>query len=59
MPQAAVLWSERPNQHYRAEQQFEIATEFDSRYSSLQYVREERHWPPRLVAALERFLELK
>ncbi len=56
---AAVLWSERPSQRLRAEQQFEIASEFDRRYGDLAFVRDERHWPPRLVAALGRFLELK
>jgi hypothetical protein len=54
-----VLWSERPNQRLRAEQQFEIATEFDKRYAEPGFVREQRQWPPRLVAALERFLELQ
>ncbi|KAI8475019.1 MAG: hypothetical protein J3K34DRAFT_488153 [Monoraphidium minutum] len=56
---AAVLWAERPSQRLRAEQQFEIATEFDRRYSDAAYARDVRHWPPRLVAALERFLRLE
>jgi hypothetical protein len=53
-----VLWAERPNQRLRAEQQFELAAEFDRRYSDAAFVREQRHWPPRLVAALEQFLQL-
>ena len=36
--------------------QFEIAVEFDKRYGDVVFVRDARHWPPRLVAALERFL---
>jgi hypothetical protein len=56
---AAVLWSERPGQRLRAEQQFEIATEFDRRFGAPDFVRDQRRWPPRLVAALERFLELQ
>ncbi|GBF96221.1 hypothetical protein Rsub_08766 [Raphidocelis subcapitata] len=52
---AAVLWAERPRQRLRAEQQFELAAEFDRRYSDVTFVREQRHWPPRLVAALEQF----
>lgn len=55
---AAVLWKERPRQRLRAEQQFEIATEFDPRYSDPDFVRQQKLWPPRLVAALRQFLEL-
>ncbi|KIZ01430.1 hypothetical protein MNEG_6533 [Monoraphidium neglectum] len=56
---AAVLWAERPSQRLRAEQQFEIALEFDRRYSDLAYMREQRHWPPRLLAAMARFQQLQ
>lgn len=56
---AAVLYTERPSQRLRAEQQWDVAVEFDSRYVDTTWVRSEKHWPPRLVAALERFLLLQ
>ncbi len=56
---AAVLYTERPQQRLRAEQQWEVAAEFDGRYSSPEWVAREKHWPPRLVAALEGFLQLR
>lgn len=55
---AVILHAERPRQVGRAEQQWTIATEFDSRFSDLEWVAKERHWPPRLMAALQRFLTL-
>lgn len=55
---AAVLYAERPAQLSRAELEFEVATEFDRRYSDAEWVAKERHWPPRAVEALRRFLAL-
>ncbi len=56
---AAMLYAERPQQRLRAEQQWDVAAEFDSRYSDSAWVAGQKHWPPRLVAALERFLQLQ
>ncbi len=55
---ACMLHAERPREVGRAESQWEIANEFDTRFSDLQWVRTEKHWPPRLLAALENFLTL-
>jgi len=56
---AAVLYSERPLQRLRAEQQWDIAAEFDGRYSDTAWVAAEKHWPPRLIQALQKFLLLQ
>jgi len=40
-------------------QEWSLATEFDSRYSDLEWVRRSKHWPPRAVEALTRFLKLQ
>jgi hypothetical protein len=56
---AAVLWVERPNQRFRAEQQFDIAVEFDGRYADTAWVAANKHWPPRLMSALQSFLALR
>lgn len=56
---AAVLYAERPAQRFRAEQQWDIALEFDERYGDAAWVRDNKHWPPRLMGALESFLSLK
>lgn len=56
---AAVLYAERPAQRLRAEQQFDIAVEFDSRYQDANWVAANKHWPPALMAALNRFLLLQ
>lgn len=42
----------------QAEQQWEIATEFDKRYEDPEWVVREKRWPPQLVHALKRFLSL-
>jgi hypothetical protein len=55
---AAILYSERPYELNFAEEQYDVAMEFDTRYGSIDFVRDARHWPPRLVAALEKFLSL-
>lgn len=56
---ASVLYAERPERLAFAELQFEIASEFDSRYSSVAWVKKEKKWPPRMLHALESFLTLK
>lgn len=53
-----MLPAERPSQISLAEEQWEIAMEFDRRYADLDWVRQQKHWPPRAVGALERFLQL-
>lgn len=55
---AAVLYAERPGQRLRAEQQWDVATEFDTRYNNVQWVATAKHWPPSMLKALQRFLEL-
>jgi len=42
----------------QAENQWNVASEFDSRYSDVYWVQKERHWPPKLITALENFLNL-
>ncbi len=56
---ASVLWVERPGQRDRAEQQWAIAMAFDKRFADPEFVAVARHWPPRMLTALQRFLELK
>ncbi|KAK9860384.1 hypothetical protein WJX84_003486 [Apatococcus fuscideae] len=55
---ACILHAERPQQVGRAESQWEIASEFDTRFSDIQWVQQEKHWPPRLLSALQSFLSL-
>jgi hypothetical protein len=56
---AAVLYTERPNELNIAEEQWDIATEFDTRYSSIEFVENNRYWPPAMVSALKKFLLLQ
>lgn len=56
---AALLYSERPNLVFRAEQEWEIACSFDRRYSDLAFVRDNKHWPERMITALSRFLTMQ
>lgn len=55
---AAMLYSESPKQIRRAETQWEIAREFDQRYSDLTFVKLQKRWPPAMQLALENFLSL-
>ncbi len=55
---AAVLYTDRPKQVLRAEQEWDVAMEFDHRYVDPAWARSSKHWPPRMVAALQRFIEL-
>ena len=53
---AIVLYSEKPYEISLAEEQFEVAMEFDKRFGDVAYVRDGKPaWPPRMVAALEKF----
>ena len=56
---AAVLYAEKPLERQRAELQWEIGTEFDSRYNNIEWVARSKVWGPRLLQALERFLTLQ
>lgn len=42
----------------RAELQWDLSTEFDTRYADVKWVQKEKHWPPALLTALSRFLSL-
>lgn len=50
--------AEKPAQLARAELQWEVATTFDSRFHDVAWVAQERSWPTKIVAALDRFLKL-
>mmetsp|Transcript_13061 Transcript_13061/g.37624 ORF Transcript_13061/g.37624 Transcript_13061/m.37624 type:complete len:237 (+) Transcript_13061:2808-3518(+) len=53
---AVVLYAEKPYELSQAEEQFEIAMEFDKRFMDASYVRDGKPaWPPRMVLALEKF----
>ena len=39
-------------------QEWNIATVFDRRYEDVEWVRREKHWPPRAIKALQKFLAL-
>ena len=56
---AAMFYAESPRQVSRAETQWEIAREFDQRFSDLQWVSKQKRWPPAMQVALANFLELK
>ena len=55
---AAMLYSQQPPALSRAEEQFEVASEFDRRFADPRWAQQERHWPPAVVAALQHFLDL-
>ncbi|GIL91950.1 hypothetical protein Vretifemale_19640 [Volvox reticuliferus] len=55
---AALLYAERPNLALRAEEEWNLACLFDTRYSDLVWVQTNKHWPPRMIAALQKFLTL-
>ena len=55
---AVMLYSEQPPALSRAESQWELAGEFDSRFADVSWVARERHWPPSMVAALQHFLAM-
>lgn len=53
---AAMLYSQ--GRSLEAEQQWAIAVEFDGRYQDAGWVAASKHWPPRLLQALQSFLAL-
>lgn len=56
---AAILYVERPALLEVAEQQWEIGQEFNKSFADPQWVADTKGWPPRLMAALDRFLKLQ
>ena len=56
---AALLYAEKPTERQRAEQQWEVCSEFDNRYSNIEWVARNKVWGPRLLQALQRFLKLE
>ncbi|CAN6458666.1 unnamed protein product [Victoria cruziana] len=54
---AAALYADK-HAPLLAENQFTIATLMDPRYTDLSYVKDTKHWPPSLVASLQRFITL-
>ena len=54
---AAMLYN--ANKYTRAETQWDLANEFDKRYTDVAYITQTKHWPPAMVAALQRFLDLR
>ena len=55
---ASIIYTERPSEISYAEQQFDLASEFDSRYLDVEWVRREKHWPPAMLKALQKFATL-
>lgn len=55
---AVVLHSLRPAQVGRAESEWAVAVELAPRYADPAWVESEQRWPPKLLAALQRFLAL-
>lgn len=56
---ASIIYAERPSEVSYAEQQFDLASEFDSRYLDVKWVEREKHWPPAMLTALNKFALLK
>lgn len=55
---AVVLYSERLLQRSRSEEQWDLALEFDKRFSNREWVLQQKKWGPKMMKALDRFLEL-
>lgn len=55
---AAMLYDTEPDAIERAELQWDLCSEFDSRYSDVGWVAREKHWPPAMLSALRHFLTL-
>ncbi|HIK18221.1 MAG TPA: tetratricopeptide repeat protein [Leptolyngbyaceae cyanobacterium M33_DOE_097] len=53
----AALWVE--GNQGEAESQWVSTVGLDTRYKNIDWVENVRHWPPKMVAALRKFLELK
>ena len=56
---ASIVYSERPNEIAYAEQQFDLASEFDGRYMDVEWVASQKQWPPALMNALDKFVNLR
>lgn len=56
---ACMIYAEKPREVSYAEEQWDLASEFDTRYSDVQWVAAEKHWPPAMLDALDRFILLK
>lgn len=56
---ASIIYAERPSEISYAEEQFDLASEFDSRYLDVRWVEKEKHWPPAMLKALDKFAALK
>ena len=56
---ARILYSERPSEISYAEEQFDLASEFDGRYVDVKWVEKQKHWPPAMLKALDKFASLK
>ncbi|KAF5833359.1 hypothetical protein DUNSADRAFT_10400 [Dunaliella salina] len=56
---AALLYAERPSLAFRAEEEWDISQEFDKRYTDVEWVRTQKHWPPKALESLTRFLQLQ
>lgn len=56
---AALLYVERPSLAFRAEEEWDISQEFDKRYTDIEWVRTQKHWPPKALESLTRFLQLR
>lgn len=56
---ASIIYNERPREVSYAEEQFDLASEFDSRYGDLKWVASAKAWPPAMLTALDRFINLK
>jgi predicted Zn-dependent protease len=53
----AALWAQ--GKQGEAESQWVSAVGLDSRYKDLNWLRNDRRWPPEMVSAMEKFLKLK
>ena len=52
----AVQW--QLGQAGKAEEHFAIATAIDSRWKRVTYIQTQTRWPPKLYAAMEKFLSI-
>ncbi len=53
----AVLWEQ--GKQGEAESNWVAAVNMDNRYQDLDWLKNIRRWPPQMVAALDKFLNLK
>ena len=56
---ATLVYNERPSEISYAEEQFDLASEFDKRYLDIEWVSREKKWPPAMLDALSKFSNLK